>query len=133
MKLVLDTNVLISAFLWKGTTRQILERIIDGQDKLLTANEILAEFSSVLSRPKFGLTPGELSYFLSAVTEMSDMIGLSGTIKNACRDSADDKILECALLGEADRIITGDADLLVLRKYKKIKILTPAEYLRSCT
>ncbi len=129
MKIVLDTNIFISSFFWNGNQRRVLERIIEGIDRLYICNEILEEISSVMRRPKFKLEENHIEYFIKSIEEVSVKMLLKGTVKGISRDEEDDKILECALLGKADFIITGDNDLLELKEYKKIKIMTAAEYL----
>ncbi|MDR1452400.1 MAG: putative toxin-antitoxin system toxin component, PIN family [Candidatus Margulisbacteria bacterium] len=129
MKLVLDTNIFISAFYWGGKPRQVLERIIAGADDLYISRKILAELANVLSTPKFKTSPVEIEYFISAVEEIAHKTPSKIKVKNVCRDKADDKILECALATQADYIITGDTDLLVLEQYKRTRIVTPNAYL----
>ncbi|GBR74000.1 putative PIN domain protein [Candidatus Termititenax aidoneus] len=129
MKLVLNTNIFISAFYWGGKPRQVLTRIITGADDLYISREILAELSSALSAPKFKTSPAEIEYFISTVEEIAHKTLSKIKVENVCRDKADDKILECALAAQADYIITGDADLLVLEQYKHTRIVTPNVYL----
>jgi putative PIN family toxin of toxin-antitoxin system len=129
VKLVLDTNIFISAFFWGGHPRKVLERIIDNTDELYVTKEILEEITSVMSRPKFKINTDVITYFIQSIEDISQKIIVRNNIKNICRDSEDDKILECALIAKADYIITGDNDLLVLEKYENVKIITAAKYL----
>ncbi|QQO07862.1 putative toxin-antitoxin system toxin component, PIN family [Breznakiella homolactica] len=129
MKVVLDTNVFISAFFWNGKPRRVLERGIEGLDELYICNEILEEISLVLRRPKFKVPEQGIDYFIQSIEDITHKVLIKGSVKGVCRDRADNAILECALLGKADWLITGDEDLLVLQKYKKIKITTAADYL----
>jgi predicted nucleic acid-binding protein len=63
---------------------------------------------------------------------VANHITLLGSVQRVCRDSEDDKILECALLANADYIITGDADLLTIKEFRKIKIVMAYEYINNC-
>ena len=129
MKVVLDINIFVSSFFWGGNPRKIMDRVIDGKDKLFTCKEILQETATVMSRPKFKVTNDYITHFIHSIEDIANQISLTGEIQNVCRDSDDDKILECALLTNADYIISGDDDLLVLEEFRGIKIVTPKEYL----
>lgn len=129
MRLVLDTNIFISSFFWGGNPRKIMVEIINGKDTLFIAKEILQEVSSVMARPKFNVSEEYIAKFIYAIEEIANYVTLSGTMQSVCRDSKDDKILECALLANADYLITGDADLLVLKEFRGIKIITANEYI----
>jgi putative PIN family toxin of toxin-antitoxin system len=129
MKLVLDTNIFISSFYWGGNPEKIIQRIIDGVDELYISKEILEEISSVMARPKFKTQRETIESFTKSIDKISKKIVIMGQVKNICRDSEDDNKLECGLLSNADYIITGDDDLLVLKEYANIKIIKPKEYL----
>ena len=131
MKIVLDTNIFISSFFWGGNPRKILERIIDGKDKLFVCKEILQEIDSVMTRPKFNVNNMYISHFIHSIEEIANRVVLTGIVQNVCRDSKDDKVLECALLANADYIITGDIDLLILKEFQGIKIVMANEYIKE--
>jgi len=131
MRIVLDTNIFISAFFWGGNPRKILTRIIDGNDTLFVCGEILQEVFSVMSRPKFGVNSRQVVHFIDSIEEIASRVVISGTIRGVCRDSDDDKILECAVAGNVDFIISGDNDLLSLREFQKIPIITASEYINK--
>ncbi|MGA2571612.1 MAG: putative toxin-antitoxin system toxin component, PIN family [Terracidiphilus sp.] len=129
-RLVLDTNVLISAALRFGSLpRQALLRA-RATGILLTSEETLAEFREVLLRSKFdphierSLRMGILAEYAQHCT----LIQVPSPIR-VCRDPHDNKFLEVAVHGRADVIVTGDADLLALHPFRGIEILTPAGYL----
>ena len=111
MNVVLDTNVFISAFFWGGNPRKLMNRIIDGKDRLFISEDILREVFSVMSRPKFNVPHHQVAHFINSIQEISLQVVLTGAIQGVCRDSDDDKILECAVLGDVDFIISGDNDL----------------------
>jgi len=128
MNIVVDTNIFISSFFWGGNPRKIMERIINGDDNLFICKEILQETASVMARQKFNVNDEYIARFIHSIEEVAYHIILTGMIQQVCRDSKDDKIIECALLANADYIITGDADLLILKEFKGIKIVTAQEY-----
>jgi len=129
MKIVLDVNIFVSSFFWRGNPRKIMERIIDGKDALFTCKEIIQETTSVMLRPKFNVNNEYITHFIRSIEELANCITLVGSVQNVCRDNEDDKILGCALLANADYIITGDSDLLILEEFRKIKITTAQNYL----
>jgi putative PIN family toxin of toxin-antitoxin system len=131
MKLVVDTNVFISSLFWGGNPRVIMTRIILGEDLLFTSEEILKETAGVLMRPKFNADAQLIHHFVESIREVAITVPRIGLVRNVCRDSADDKVLECALLSQSDYIITGDNDLLVIKRFHNTSIVTPNEYIRS--
>ena len=124
MKLVLDTNIFISAFYWGGEPLKLINRIIEGLDELFISNEILNETASVMAGPKFKTRAEIAEKYIRTIEKIGKKVFITGAIKGICRDKDDDDKIECGILGGADYLITGDDDLLVLKKYKKIKILT---------
>jgi uncharacterized protein len=130
MMLVLDTNVFISAFLWGGKPKAVLERILEGLDALFISRAILVELGEVLRRPKFGLDAERIAYFVQAIEEAATLVAPIKKLDTPGRDPADAMILECAMAAGADYIVTGDDDLLVLDPWDSIRIVTAADYLR---
>ena len=130
MKLVLDTNVFISAFYWGGNPQRIIDRIIEGTDELYISNEILNEIASVMGRPKFKSTPEVIEKYIRAIEKIGKKVFVTGKIKGICRDKDDDDKIECGILSGADYLITGDDDLLILGNFQHIKIATVNEYLQ---
>jgi len=129
MKLVLDTNIFISAFYWGGNSQKIIDRIITGLDELYVSGKILEELSEVMARPKFKTEQETIDKYIEAIEKNSKKVFTEGKLKGVCRDKDDDDKIECGIICNADCIITGDDDLLVLGNYKTIKIITPGEYL----
>jgi len=132
MKLVLDSNIFISSFFWSGNPRKLMTRIIEGKDILYVSSEILREVFSVMIRPKFNVNHRQIIHFIDSIEEISYRVTPLGIIQGICRDSDDDKILECAVLGNVDFIISGDNDLLSLGEFQGIPILTASEYIDKC-
>ncbi|MBE9004267.1 putative toxin-antitoxin system toxin component, PIN family [Fortiea sp. LEGE XX443] len=131
-KYVLDTNIIVSALLFKSSQpRQALDKART-TGIILMSNSIWVEIQEVLARAKFDkyITPGERQLFLIGFHETVIFIDIEETI-NACRDSKDDKYLELAVNGQATIIISGDQDLLVLNPFKNIPIVTVRQFLEQ--
>jgi putative PIN family toxin of toxin-antitoxin system len=131
MKLVLDTNIFISSFFWGGNPRKIMTRIIEGKDTLYVSDQMLQEVFFVMARPKFGVNDFQRIRFINSITEIAHRVTALGIIQGVCRDSDDDKILECAVLGNVDFIISGDNDLLSLKEFRGIPIIAASEYINK--
>jgi uncharacterized protein len=133
-RLVLDTNTLISRMLMpRGTAGRAVDKAL-AAGVLLASEASLTELADVLSRPKFDryVSREERRQFLSLLGGVVRVIHIQHRIQ-ACRDPKDDMLLHVALNGEAQFLITGDQDLLVLgtsfRQSHGLHILTPADYL----
>lgn len=128
---VFDTNCLVSRLLAPtGTVARAVDKAL-GSGVLLVSEETMAELVRVLARPKFDpyLTLEERSGFIRALGGVSRTVNIIRRI-SACRDTKDNMFLELAANGQADAIISGDADLLVLHPFQGIPILSPADFLR---
>jgi len=125
-RIVVDTNVFISALLIKKSIPFQVVNIAFKLGKILYSDATYAELQQVLFRRKFDkyLTIEERNIFLFKLANDSPSIEIQEEIQ-ACRDVKDDKFLELAVNGNADVIVTGDADLLVLNPFRKIEIITP--------
>jgi putative PIN family toxin of toxin-antitoxin system len=131
MKVVIDINIFVSSFFWKGNPRKVLDRIIEGTDELFITNEILEQIAEVMSRKKFHIDKEGIEYYLKSIEEIAHKLTNTIKIRDGSRDKDDNVILACGLTGNVDYIITGDDDLLVLKEYSGIKIVTPKEYLEK--
>lgn len=130
MRVVLDTNVLLAAFLTEGLCWKLLLKANRGEYILFTSPYILNEFKSKLSG-KFAFSVEEVRESMHLLAEISQDIdpekqGIQ--VKGVCRDKKDDQILACGIASEADFLVTGDSDLLILKKYKGMKILNPRDF-----
>ena len=133
MRCVTDTNVVVSGLLWLGNPGRLLEAAANGRITLYTSPVLVAELRSTLSYNRLakyversGLTLDELltRYLNVAIVVEPD------TVPQIVRDPDDDHVLACALAAQADLIVSGDQDLLVLGSYRDIPIVTAAEALR---
>lgn len=129
-KVVIDTNIFVSAFLGSKNAKLILKEIINDEFVLIMSAEQLRELKEVLYRPKFSkyITQREVDELVSLLS-MKVIVPACYEKIFDCRDSKDNMILEEAVYGNAQYIITGDDDLLVLNPYKWIKIVSLREFI----
>lgn len=128
---VVDTNVLISALLQpSGRTAEVLRAIGAAGGVLLFSDETFAELQSRMLRPKFDryIVPETRQRFLADLAGVAERVTITGAVR-VCRDPDDDKLLETAIKGEADCVVTGDADLLALDPFDTVRVLTPRQFL----
>lgn len=130
IRLVIDTNIFISAFLGSRNAKFLLKEIFNDEYDLVISEAQLKEIHDVMKRPKFSkyIFPGEIEELISLLSLKVINPAIYDEI-NDCRDKKDNMILEEAVYGNAQYIITGDDDLLVLNPYRWIKIVTPKEFL----
>jgi putative PIN family toxin of toxin-antitoxin system len=125
---VFDTNIFISAFVIPGSlAEKAILKIIEEEESLLLSKEIIAEGLSVLSS-KFGRDREGLSHVAVTLSELAELVKSARRVK-ILKDEPDNRILECAIYGGADLLVTGDKKILQLREYKGVKIITLKEYL----
>jgi len=130
-RVVLDTNVLISAFLFGGAPREVVELIIAGVIDCSLSPAILDEVRGVLKRPKFGLSPRQVMSIVEELGSLCEVVNPSASIHKVIADPDDDRVLECAVEAMADAIVSGDTHLLDLGKYRDILILNPSGFLQA--
>jgi putative PIN family toxin of toxin-antitoxin system len=125
---VFDTNIFISAFVIPGgLAEKAILKIIEGEDSLLISKDIIHEVLSVLSS-KFGRDREALSHVAVTLSGLAELVKPGGRVK-IFMDEPDNRILECAIYGEADLLVTGDKEILQQREYKGVKIISLKEYL----
>ncbi len=129
-RFVIDTNVVVSALLTKkSVARDALDKA-RGSGEILLSLKVIEELVDVLGRPVFDryIDEEDRIRFLNLLVKESTLVEITEKIKE-CRDPKDDKFLELAVNGKADFIISGDGDLQVLNPFRKIKIVSPREFL----
>ena len=130
MRVVFDTNILVSALVFPGGRgEQALQRILEERDRLFISRAILDELLGVLAR-KFARDAEELSRVAVFLAEISTLVRPARRVK-ALRDAPDNRILECALTAGADAIVTGDRAMLALGEYAGVRIASLGDYLGS--
>ena len=128
MKVVFDTNIFISAFVFPGTIAdKALQRIIHEEDQLIISRAIIDELLSVLAG-KFDRNREELSRVAVFLADIGQVVK-PGRKLNVLSDTADNRILECAVAGMAEVIVTGDREFLKLKDYKGIRIIKLRDYI----
>jgi len=128
---VIDTNVVVSAFVFRaGTLAWLREAIINGSLIPLVSNETLAEMVRVLAYPRFGLMPEDRESIIVHYMEHAEAIKQPRTRARLprCRDPQDEMFLRLAYASKADAVVTGDGDLLALALEFRIPILSPAAF-----
>lgn len=128
-RFVIDTNVLISALLFKSSVPFRGLELATKQGIILYSEATFNELERVLNRSKFDkyLSQEERQVFLLKFVSGCQLVSIKETI-TICRDEKDNKFLELAVSGNANIIITGDLDLLVLHPFQSIEILTPDKF-----
>lgn len=132
-RIVIDTNTLISALGWRlGKPRKVFDKCVAGELKLIQSKSLIQEFEDVINRPKFAFIPEDLKIeFIEILLEVSEVIEPSFIINVIKGDESDNRVLECAVCGDAKYIVSGDEHLLNLKEYANIIILNASEFLLS--
>lgn len=131
MRIVIDTNVLLSDLLWHGTPHALLSHVRSGTAELVMSHTLLDELAEVIARRKFAAilarTTRTPERILSEMQALAEIVVAPPLPLPVCRDPDDDAVLACALAAHADLIVSGDDDLLVLKEFQHIPIITPAQ------
>lgn len=135
MKVTLDTNVLISGTLWKGDSFRILEKIKNNELELFLSEEIINEYEKVLNYEeiieKINTDKLEIKFTVEKLREMANILIPSKKLDVVREDIDDNIIIECAIEGKVDYIISKDNHLLNLKQFEGIKIVSPEEFLKN--
>lgn len=134
MIIVLDTNVIISSLLSsKGPPAQIMAAWEGGQFEILTSPPLLRELKRALHYPRvqryYEGSDKKIDAFLNRFQKVAVVVEPENRLEVIAADPADDRVLECAVAGGADYIVSGDHHLLDLKNYRGIVILNPAAFL----
>jgi putative PIN family toxin of toxin-antitoxin system len=131
MRIVADTNLLIASIFWSGAPYKIVQQALDGKIEIVTSKDILNEVRKVLKDPKEGFMLGEqeIDDIVNGILLYAKLIEPAIIVDVVKRDPKDNPIIACALTAKAEFIVTRDNDLLVLKEYAGINILTPEEFL----
>lgn len=128
-KVLLDTNILISALGWNGKPRELFQKCLTHELELITSTQQLEELERVLNYPKFNFTELEKDTFLTIILEIATIVSIGGNLNIIKEDLTDNLLLETALVGNVNFLISGDPHLLNLKEFARIKIITANEFL----
>jgi putative PIN family toxin of toxin-antitoxin system len=128
VRVLLDTNVLIAAFVSHGICHDLLEHCFR-HHQLVATQALISEFQETLSG-KFRFSSSEVREALDLVRTMAEIVEATPLRARVCRDPDDDQVLEAALGGQVKCIVTGDQDLLIIKEYRGVRILSPSEFWR---
>ena len=125
MKVVLDTNVLVSALIKAGKPRDLFRKLVKDK-QLIVSRAIIEEFLNVVEDPKVAKYASEqdVTVFLNMLGNAARVVHVKSRFKAVKEDPGDDIIVRAAYDGKADYIVSGDRHLLALKEFKGIKILT---------
>lgn len=129
VRVVLDTNIFISALVYGGVPEKVLRVILAKEIQVVVSPVLQAELIDIITK-KFPLSLADM-YLLEEEMQKSFVIVRPRIVLDVVRDKDDNKVLEAAVEGNCDFIITGDLDLLDLSKYKNIKVVTPNQFLQE--
>jgi len=130
-RVVLDTNILVSALLFTGELSKMVDLWRQGKVVPLISRETFEELRAVLEYPKFSLAPDEIQAIIeNEILPFFEVVEIRRNVRGVCRDPGDDKFLACALSGSAHFLLSGDKDLIELKKYKSIRIIKASEFLK---
>lgn len=131
MRVVFDTNTVISALLFRGETSWLVAHWRGNDILSLVSVSTEREFLRVLAYPKFGLSQAQITAFAQCYLPNTERVEIEPNTTNnswSCRDPEDSKFIELAIVGKADVLVTGDRDLLSMNKQSPFVIETPAIY-----
>ena len=133
MRVVLDTNVLVSALIFPGGSPELVYRLVlDERIELISSRTLLAELGRVLEG-KFGWEAARVEQAVAQLTRVATLVEPVAVIADITADPADNRVLEAAAAGDAAAIVSGDRHLLGLGKWREIPIQTPADFLAALT
>jgi len=130
MRVVFDSNIFISALtLPGGKADAAVLKVIDDEDTLIISREIIDEVLTILAR-KFSKDAEALSRVAINLSDIGEVVRPAERLK-VLDDDSDNRILECAIAGKVEAIVTGDKAMLMLKKYRHVRIISLNEFLRK--
>ncbi|MBI5100455.1 MAG: putative toxin-antitoxin system toxin component, PIN family [Nitrospirae bacterium] len=131
LKVVLDTNILISALLFRGELSRVVDLWKKGRIVPVISKETFQEFKAVLHYPKFRLSRAEIKTIIEdEVLPFFEVAETADKVKGICTDPDDDKFIACAVAASADFIVTGDSALCDVGKYRSVRIIKAVDLLK---
>ncbi len=129
MRVLLDTNVLLAAFISEGLCHQVYSACLS-QHEIVASEYLLIELTEVLAR-KTKMPPEQRARILTSVRDNVQLVLVPEDVQRVCRDPKDDAIVAAAQLGKCHLLITGDDDLLVLKRFKNGQIIKPRDFVKA--
>jgi len=131
LKVVLDTNILVSALLFRGELSRIVELWKNGRLIPLISKATFQELKAVLEYPKFRLTKDEIRTIVEEeILPFFEVVEVADDVSGICNDPDDDKFISCALSASADVVVSGDKHLCELHTYKSVRIIKAADLMK---
>ena len=135
LRIVLDTNIVISGLIWRGAPHQVMLALADDKLAAYTSYAMVSELTRQLLGTKLGreLIKRDISaqHLVMSYTALCEVVSPAPLAQPICRDPDDDAVLACAKAANADLIVSGDQDLLVLQAFDGIQIVTAAQALEG--
>ena len=134
MKIVLDTNILISGTFWTGSSFRILQLIQEKKIVLILSKEILEEYEYIIQSEEIlqkEVYQEERKSATMKLIQLAKIVNPQTSVQIIKDDPSDNKFIEAAIEGKAEYIITKDKHILNIKKYQNIKIITPEEFLEK--
>jgi putative PIN family toxin of toxin-antitoxin system len=129
MRIVLDTNVLISGIFFSGPPSQILKSWRDGEVNIVLSEQILTEYQRIAEELSKQFPGVDITKILELLTIRAEIIDTHGFEVTACEDPDDDMFISCALASECRIIVSGDKHLLRLSGFQGIKVIKPRGFI----
>ncbi|HME45296.1 MAG TPA: putative toxin-antitoxin system toxin component, PIN family [Syntrophorhabdales bacterium] len=130
LRVVLDTNVLLSALILKGKLSRLVDLWRSGRITPVLSRETFDEFRRVLEYPKFSLSTSEVQGILQEeILPFFEVVERVDLVSGICRDPEDDTFLACAASAEVAFLVSADKDLCSLGKFGRVRIITPEQLL----
>lgn len=128
MRIVFDTNVIVSAFIARGPSFEVFQHCLSAH-QIFISQHIVDEVESVLAK-KFAFPPAQIAEVLHFLYDHLRYAEVTSIEEPVCRDSSDDLVLACAKAVKANCLVTGDEDLLILKRFESIRIIKPSDFWR---
>lgn len=132
IRAVLDTNILVSGFLFGGPPRDVIRLAVEKRFEIALSNELMDELTEVLRRPKFRVKRPPHALILSQLEEIAVKVKPQRSKSYTLRDQDDHIVLDCAIAARANYIITGDRDFLAYGQVAEIPVVTAQHFLKVC-
>lgn len=134
MRVVLDTNIVVSALLWGGLPYRLIEAASAGTIDLYSSPALIAELAEILDRSHIAKKMAEqgtsADEVLTLYGRLARIVSPTDVPRVVLSDPDDDHVIACAVLAGAQLVVSGDSDVLALRRHQNIDIVTPADALR---